>query len=355
MSVTDSGSNESAGPDRCPLTPLVPNKPSSLPIIFEYVVEEAPTSPKHIKADLGLTKSGVYPNLRKLRAIGLIEKVERGVYRPASTVPDPIAIYTIAELRSMTQYEVCRVIEEEGEVDVAFLADELGMVPQNVRDTANLVEERGFIVARRQPHPNSKKWYRLTEEAVEALDSLDATQYLGWEAGAIVPHATGIEGTPFRTAYEIEDAYYLREAATDWIHPTRLAADLDRDPDRTRGRFVSMAEQGLLESRLDEEKLYYTPTERARALFDELRLYEVSRRYGLDFYSIAVESTVDEPFTMDELYTALLDENSDVTIPGINQARDDLKHAGLLEGDTVNGYTFTLGMLRTRPSPTEWG
>jgi DNA-binding MarR family transcriptional regulator len=323
-------------------TALISKRPSSVPTIYEAIVDGDGISPKEIGARIDASQSVVYTNVRTLLDHGLIAKVERGIYRPADIALDSAVLSNLGDLRSTRQYELCRVASEYAELDAATIADRLEMSRSNGRKTAQYLESGGFLSTRRVAYSRSRERFRLTVEADRALRTLEIDRYLGRDRRASVAHESGIEGTAFRTPYEVEDAHYLTAAEGTWFHPCSVARALDKNEKKTRVRFSKMAERGLLERTEEEHKLLFAATEKTRSMVAELDLYAISRQRDLDLYGVAKEQRVPGRFTIDDLYSALASNGGSVTVCEVHNARDALKRAGLLVGDRLSGYSFVL-------------
>jgi DNA-binding MarR family transcriptional regulator/ribosomal protein S25 len=344
MAISDTESESSVeGGEAFESAELVSKKPSALPRIYEYVVDAGRVTPREIQEGTNVSKSVAHSNLGTLRDVGLVQKVERGVYQPSPVSLEPAAVHALGELRSTRQFQICEAAAQASDLEVRTVADHLGMTHSNVRNAVLRLEESGFLAVRREPFENSRERYRLTDEGARALAALDVEEYRGWDWRETVAHETGIEGTAFRTAYEVEDANYLADAGDGWIHPQRVASSLGKNVKKTQLRFSKMAERGLLERDADDRKMVFDATGKTRRLFDELELYRLSIQRGLDLYSVATNGSLSAQFTMDELYAALVGGGAEVTIGELDGARDAVKRAGLLEGNPLTGYSFTIG------------
>lgn len=324
-------------------TSLVSRKPSALPAIYEYVVDAGRSTPIEIQEAVGVSKSVTHRNLQTLCDVGLVEKFERGRYRPSTISLDSTVISALGELRSTKQFDICSLAARTTSLDVPTVGDQLEMSYSNVRNAVHRLDESGFLEVRREPFENGRKLYRITAKGERTLRKLDVGRYLGWDYQESVAHENGLEGTPFRTPYEVEDAHYLSEEADGWLHPKRVASALGRNTKKTQLRFSKMAERGLLEQRVERRKLSFEATDHTRQLFDELDLFRISKGHELDLYSVATSGSLSSPFTTDELYAALVRRGAEVSTGELNAARDAFKRRGLLEGNPVSGYSFTIG------------
>lgn len=343
MAVSDAGP-EPEGPEATGFDTiqLVTRKPSALPRIYEYVVEQGRTTPNALQEHLDVSGSVVHSNLRTLRDIGLVEKVGHGVYSPAVPAIDPDRVRTLGELRSVKQYGICRAASDVNDVDVAVLSERVGGSRSNVRAAAVRLAENGFLEKRRAPFENSRKRYRLSDEGRRSLEALDVDRYRGWDSRETVAHDTGIDGTEFRTAYEIEDAHHLSQADDEWIHPHRVAETLEKNGKKTQRRFAKMADRDLLERTAEPRKMVFSATRKTRSLCADLDLYDVSRTYELDLYSVARDGMLPEPFTLKQLYAALVKSGANPAVTELNDAKEVLKDVGVLDGDPLTGYSFAI-------------
>lgn len=321
---------------------LVSRKPSDLPAIYEYVITHGPTTPKEIRESVDVSPSVVPATLTKLQDVRLVDKVDHGVYAPAPMVLEPRVVSWLGELRSEKQYEVCRWAVEAADFDAGTLADHVGGTRSNVRTTATRLVEQGFLDQRLVPARTSRKRYRLTEAAKEALDALDIGRYRGWPSHRSVVQEGGVGGSPFLTAYEVEDAGVMAHADDDWHHPETVATALDRNVKKTRRRFKRLAERGLLEVTAEADKQVFRSTAKTGALIDHLRLFTYSRAVGLDVYSLAAADVLGEGFTLDELYDELARNGDSTAVRKLRRTKTALKCAGLLEGDRLTGYSFAI-------------
>lgn len=324
-------------------TTLISRKPSALPDIYEYVVVAGEATPREIRKEIAVSRSVAHSNLALLCEAELVERIERGVYRPATSSLEPTTVRALCGLRSKRQFEICELAARGGELDVSAVENQLEMTPSNVRNTVVRLEDSGFLEVRREPFEKSRKEYRLADEGERALRSLDVEEYRGWDSRETVAHETGIEGTPFRTAYEVEDAQFLFEADDEWLHPKRVASALGKNAKKAQQRFSEMAERGLLDCNAEAQKMVFSGTRKTCRLFDEIELYRLSLQYALDLYSIATNGSLSAPFSMDELYSNLVGGGTKVTIAELDRARDALKRTGLLDGNPHAGYSFTIG------------
>lgn len=344
MAVSDT-SSEQSNADGTAFDPraLVSRKPSSLPTIYEYVYTAGTATPREIESQLDGSPTVVQPNLSTLIDLGLIERIEHGVYGPAAIPIDPASVHALGELRSEMQYEICRIASEGGEFDVSTMNERAGSTKSNVRAAVTRLADLGFLDLRREAHRNSYKRYRLSDHGKQSLAGIDVERYRGWDGRETVAHETGIEGTAFRTAYEVEDAHYLATVDATWVHPERVATSLGKEESKTRHRFASMAERGLFDVSAEREKIVFLSTTRTRALFDDLALYTIARAYELDLYSVANDERLVDAFSIEDLYSVLARRGSNPSVSDLNRAKTDLGAAGVLDGDRLTGYYFTIG------------
>jgi Mn-dependent DtxR family transcriptional regulator len=320
---------------------LVTQKPSVLPEIYEYIITHGKTRPKAIQRNLDVSKSVTYSTLDKLQAVNLIEKTGYGVYEPADIALDPKSVYVLGELRSKKQYSICEFATEVNAFDAADLSEQLGGARSNVRAAAERLHEKQFLDRWWEPFAKSPKQYRVTSKGERALDSLDVETYLGWDGSEAVAFWDGIEGTEFHTPYEVEDVHYLANSTQEWVRPQEIASALEKNPKKTLKRLSKLEERGLITGDAIREKMMFKATRKSQSLFQSLRLFAISRTHNIEFYSLAKHDDKSGPWTPDELYSLFTERGTSPSIQRLNTALEDLKCAGLIDGNSRTGYSFT--------------
>lgn len=321
---------------------LVSKKPSSVPDIYAHIVKNAPTTPKDIQSKLNVSKSVTFSALDKLLDLGLIERPTYGEYETTDIVLDPDTVQNLGELRSKKQFEICRFSVDVDSFDVADLTMEFGGTRSMSRKTAVQLCDKRFLQQEWETFAKSPKAYQLTEQAVHALSNIEVSDYLGEDGRHVAPYTNGIEGTEFRTAYEIEDAHYMKRSERYWIRPDEIASSLNKNRKKTLSRLADMDDRGLLASKALREKMVFMTTEKTESLILDLRLFTISKLLELDFYSIAKQTKADEVSTPDNLYSSLIEKGCTLTPQALNSAIEDLKHAELIEGNSISGYRFLI-------------
>lgn len=322
---------------------LVTKKPSSLPAIYGFISEHEPVTPKSIQAEVDVSKSVTFLSLDKLQALDLVVKTGRGRYELADISIGPETVQALGELRSRRQYEICRLAAEVEEFDVAEMRKRFGSSRSNVRATAVSLHEKQFLNRWWEPFAKSPKEYQVTDKAERALAALDVEAYLGRDGRHVSSHLGGIEGTPFRTAYEIEDAYFISESDDEWIRPDVIIEALDKHRKKTVKRLIAMEERGLLVGNPLREKMVFASTNKTETMVRNLRLYQISKAYGLDFCTLANRQRENGTMPIDELYSKLVEIGCTPSAQQLNSAKEDLKAAGLIEGNSRTGYSFSRG------------
>lgn len=324
-------------------TVLVTHKPSALPEIYEYIFTHEETRPKAIRRDLDVSKSVTYSTLDKLQTVGLIEKTGYGVYEPADIALEPHLVSALGELRSAKQYSICEFATEVNAFDAADLSEQLGGSRSNVRAAAERLREKEFLERWWEPFSKSPKRYRVTDTGKRALESLDVERYLGWDGSEAVAFRDGIDGTEFYTPYEVEDVHYLVRSKHEWVRPQEIASALAKNQKKTLERLSKLEERGLITGDAIREKMMFKATQKTQSLFQALQLLTISRTHGLDFYSLAKHAHDDRlgPWTLDELYSLFAERGSSPSIQRLTTAIEDLKCAGLIDGNSRTGYSFT--------------
>lgn len=340
MAPQDTGGDGDTGFDP---TALVSRKPSSLPSIYEFVYWDAPTSPKTIRRNLDVSTSVTNAALSKLLDLSLIERVDVGSYRPGSIALVPSAVRDLGRLRSDLQYRICRATATIGSIDAGGLSRHLGSTRSNVRAAAVALAREGFLERRWAPFDRSPMAYRVSETGRRMLESIDVDPHLDREGTSVVPHPSGIDGTEFRTSYEVEDARFIERADGAPITPDVVSSELGKDAKKTVDRLDSMAERGLVDATPVREKMVFEPGDVAISLDRHLALFEISRRYGLDFYSIGTDRGLSMKTTIPELYSRLVRMGYSPETTDLHAAKAELKAAGLLIGNSVAGYRFSSG------------
>lgn len=321
---------------------LVSKKPSSVPDIYAHIVKNAPTTPKDIQRKLNVSKSVTFSALDKLLDLGLIERPTYGEYEPTDIVLDPDTVRNLGQIRSKKQFEICRFSVGVDSFDVADLTTEFGGTRSMSRKTAVQLCDNRFLQQEWEVFAKSPKAYQLTEQALRALSTIEVGNYLGQEGRQVSSYTNGVVGTAFRTAYEIEDAHYMRRSDRDWIRPDEIASSLDKNRKKTLSRLADMDERGLLASKALREKMVFMTTEKTESLIRDLRLFTISKLLELDFYSIAKQTKANEASTPDDLYSSLIAKGCTLTPQVLNSAIDDLKRAEIIEGNSMSGYRFLI-------------
>lgn len=319
---------------------LVSKKPSSVPLIFEHIMEEAPTSPKEIQDSVAISKSVTFSCLDKLLSLGLVNRPSRGEYEPDDITLHPDIVHVIGELRSRKQLELCRFAARVDAFETSDLTNEIGGHRSALRATAIQLSEKGFLNQKRKPFEKSPKSYRITEPAKRGLAVLDVEEYLGMDGRHVSPYPNGIEGTDFRTAYEIEDAHYIDQANHRWVRPDEIADSLDKNQKKTLMRLADMVDRGLLASKPRREKKVFEATDKTIEMVRDLRLFRISKAQQLDLYTLATQADSNESFTPDELYETLVGMGQSLTPQTLNTAIEELKRSELIEGNSRTGYRF---------------
>lgn len=322
---------------------LVTKKPSSLPAVYGYIAEHEPVMPKSIQAEVDVSKSVTYLTLDKLQALDLVVKPGHGRYELADISIEPETVQALGELRSKRQYEICRLASEVESFDVAEMQKRFGSSRSNVRATAVRLHEKQFLNRWWEPFAKSPKEFQVTDKAEQALAAFDVEDYLGRNGRYVSSHVGGIEGTSFRTAYEIEDAHFISESDDKWIRPDVIVEALDKHRKKTVKRLIAMEERGLLVSDALREKMVFASTDKTETMFRDLSLFQISKAYGLDFCAIANRQGSNDTLPIDELYSKLVEIGCTPSAQQLNSAKADLKAAGLIEGNSRTGYSFSRG------------
>lgn len=319
---------------------LVSKKPSSVPAIYEYSFEHPPTSPQEIQQSLNVSKSVTFSALDKLRRLELITRQKRGEYEPADITLDPPTVHELGQLRSQKQLEICRFAHYVDTFVASDLAREFDGSRSTLRQTAVHLRDKQFLHQRWEPFGKSPQAFQVTEQAERALSVVEVEDYLGRDGLHVSPHTSGIEGTAFRTAYEIEDAHYITQVDRPWVRPEEISSALDKNRKKTQRRLADMTDRGLLASKALREKMVFGETEKTASLMRDLRLYTVSKLHELDVYSIAKQTQPNELMTLDDLYSSLNAGECSLTPQTLASAIEDLKRADLIEGNSMSGYRF---------------
>lgn len=319
---------------------LVTKKPSSLPAIYGFIAEHEPVTPKSIQTEVDVSKSATYLSLDKLQDLDLVVKSGHGRYELADISLEPETVQALGELRSKRQYDICRLASEVAKFDVAELQERLGTSRSNVRATAVRLHEKQFLNRWWEPFAKSPKAYQVTDRAERALATLDVEDYLGRNGRYVSPFVSGIEDTPFRTAYEIEDAHFIAQSDDKWVRPKGIVESLDKHRKKTVKRLAAMEERGLIIGQALREKMVFRITEKTETMFRNLSLFRISKAYDLDFCALALRQGPNETLPIDELYSGLVEIGCAPSAQRLNSAKEELKSAGLIEGNSRRGYTF---------------
>lgn len=156
----------------------------------------------------------------------------------------------------------------------------------------------------------------------------------------VSPYPNGIEGTEFRTAYEIEDAHHIHESKSRWVSPDEIAEALDKNHKKTLMRLADMVDRGLLATKPRREKMVFGAADKTTKMVRDLRLYRISKAQQIDFYTLATQVDPNESITPDELYETLVGMGQSLTPQTLNTAIEELKRSNLIEGNSKTGYRF---------------
>lgn len=328
-----------ARPGPLDVGPLISNNPSALPEVYEAVHSARTAAPAEIGARTGRDRQVVHANLDRLVAAGLVAERTDSTYRPVEPALAPAVVQSLAELGSTLRWELCAFAVDEGDLVVEDVREAFDLSSSNARKLLNALADAGYLAKRSGARDGSRVTYRITEAGERALVELeDPAQYLDHDGETVEHYATGIEGTAFRTAYEVEDAALVARLGP--VTVGGLLAETDKEEKSTRRRLARLADRGLLEETRRRGHNEYRPTPRTRRMVDAVRDLENERRLWAWERTVppACRERLPDPFFPDdvfEAFSALLDDASpDLADRYVSR----WKSAGLVEGNRHEGF-----------------
>lgn len=322
------------------VTVLVTKKPSSVPAIYQFIIEQSPITPKSVREELGVSKSVTFSALDKLQRLGLVEQIGYGEYQLADIALHSETVWRLGELRSKRQFDFCRFAAQAGRFDVADLRIEFGGHRSTLRRIAVQLRDKQFLEQEEESFEKSPRAYRLTKAAEHALGRINVEYHLGRDGRYVSPHTTGIGDTEFRTSYEIEDAHHIARSNREWVEPEELAQQLDKNHKKTLSRLAAMEDRGLLESKPLREKMVFEANLKTQSLIHDLHLFAFSKEHQLDLYGVAKQSDAEAGLTLDKVYSTLQKAGYQTTPKRLAAVLNELKRAELIEGNSRTGYRF---------------
>lgn len=338
-----SSSSNLEGPSTPPpdIDPLITQNKTVLPEVYEHVYLAQMVEPTAISTKTGLNRQVVHKNLRRLVDAGLVRQQGVNTYQLAEPTLEPTVVQSLSELGSPLRWAICAFAVDQGKLVVTDLQRAFDVAPSNARNILNALAENGYLAKRESARANGVLVYHVTDEGTRALQTLEnPTAYLGREGETVQHYANGIEGTPFRTAYGIEDVYIISQHGGATVN--ELLTEIDKAEKATRRRLNRLTERNVLEKTRRRERNTYSPTPRTRAMIEAVRGLEDDRRLQAWKTRIpeACVKQVPEPFFpkhIFEVFSKLLHRTS----PELADEYITIwKAAGLVKGNRSRGFRF---------------
>jgi len=320
---------------------LITNNDTFLPEVYAHVYSSETASPTDISTALQCDRQTVHRNLQRLVSAGLVDREDETNYSLVEPSLFPTVVQSVAELGSSLRLELCEFAVDEGAVVVDDTTRAFEMSSANLRKTLNALADDGYLAKRSSRQAEGLLTYHVTDRGTSELDGLDdPTEYLEKDGSSVVHYPNGIEGTAFRTAYEIEDAYVVsgREECTI----AELLEETNKEEKSTRQRLKRLTERGLLEATRREAQNLYRPSPRTRQLVTEVRSLEDERRLQAWTETIppALRDALPDRFFPEELFRALDTELHDADSGLADRHISTWKQAGLIEGNRHRGFSI---------------
>lgn len=319
-------------------SPLITHNQTALPEVYGVVYATHTTTPPDIVSTTGLSRQAVHTNLNRLAKAGLIGH-EDSTYCLVEPALPPTVVQSLAELGSDLRLDVCTVVVDRHSITVTQLQEVIDRSESNTRKILNALAEDDYLTKRESPYDEGRLIYRVTEDGTRALDSLaDPTEYCGRAGTSVTHHSSGIEGTAFRTAYEIEDTYRIAKLETATV--SEVLADTDKEEKATRRRLDQLVQRGFLSKTHRREKNVYRPTPRTQTMIEAIRTCEDKRRLTKWQHQIpeACLQRLPDPFFPTDLYEVLADLLHDPAAGLADEYIQAWKTVGFIDGNRGTGF-----------------
>lgn len=317
---------------------LITHNNTALPEVYDAVYSTRTTTPPEISSSVKLSRQVVHQNLERLVDAGLVRR-EESTYHLIEPTLRPTVVQSLSELGSLLRLELCTVAVDRERLTVADARGAVDRSTSNTRKILNALADDGYLGKRASLPDEGHLVYQLTEHGTHALESLEEpTRFCDRDGATVTYHSTGIEGTAFRTAYEIEDAYLIaRHGGATVID---LLAGTDKEEKAMRRRLNDLAQRDLLTKTRRRTQNVYRRTPRTRTMVESVRACEDDRRLHewSDRIPDGCREGLLEPFFPTHLFdifsTLLHDPQPDLADEYIKK----WKAAGLIDGNRHSGF-----------------
>lgn len=345
--------SDAVGPDRRPgpsadadvreldVAPLLTNNDTVLPAVYDVLYRTGTPTAVAIASRIGSSRQVVHANLDRLETAGLAATLDDSTYRLVTPAPDPAVVQSLAGLGSRLRKELCAFAVDEGVVHVGDVRAAFDRSASNARKVLNDLADDGYLYKQSGGGGEGLLTYSATETGRRELRRLeDPTAYRDRSGESVAHHADGIEGTAFRTAYEVEDVHVVAEAGSATVD--ELLAATEKSETATRRRLDRLVDRGLLEVRRREARNVYRPAPRTRAMIGTLRdlADERRRRAWRETVPDGVREALPEPFYPEDLYELLATELHEASPSLADEYVAGWKDADLVEGNRIQGFRF---------------
>lgn len=341
MAQTDHNTRRNTVTEELSVEALITNNDTDLPEVYAQIYTAGTASPTEIRTALQCDRQTVHRNLDRLVDAGVIVQEETTAYSPLEPAPAPTVVQSLAELGSSLRLELCSFAVNEGALVVEDARKAFEMSSSNLRKTLNALAADGYLAKRSGRQDEGLLAYRVTDRGSEALATLDDPgEYRNRDGTAISHYTNGIEGSPFRTAYEIEDVSIIAQREECTV--AELLAATEKDEKATRRRLDRLAKRGLLDVTQRQARNLYRPTPRTQQMISEIRSLEDERRLQLWEASIpaTLRDTLPNWFFPEELFRAFEAELNEPRSGLADEYISTWKRAGLIEGNRHRGFRF---------------
>lgn len=320
---------------------LITHNETVLPEVYAPIHATRTAAPTAISSTTGLARQVVHRNLKRLVDAGAVARHDPATYRLIEPALAPTVVQSLSEVGSPLRLDLCGVAVDHDRIVVDEARRAIDLSESNARKILNALAADGYLAKRESRQDEGVLVYRITAQGARALRALeDPAAFCGRDGETVQHHPTGIEGTAFRTAYEVEDAYLIAQRGGTTV--ADLLAEMDKAEKATRRRLARLTERGLLEETRRRETNVYRPTPRTRTMISGVRECEDDRRLQAWTTEIpdACLKRVPEPFFPEHVFEVFLTLLHDASPELADEYITTWKAAGLIEGNRNSGFRF---------------
>lgn len=322
--------------------PLLTNNATVLPEVYECLYAAETATAVDVTSGVGTSRQVVHANLGRLVDAGLATRDDDSTYRLVRPALAPAVVQSLTELGSPLRRDLCGYAVDERTIAVRDVRDRFDLSAANARKILNALADDGFLSKRSGDAEGGLLTYEVTTAGARALEALDDPRvYLGRDGDSVAHHASGIEGTAFHTAYEVEDVYVIAQSGETTVD--ELLAATEKSATATRRRLDRLVDRGLLEESRREGRNTYRPAPRTGRTVEAVRTLEDERRRRA--WKLAppdrLRDRLPDPFFPEDLYRVLSTFFHETPPSLVNEYVRAWKDAGLVAGNRQRGLRFT--------------